>query len=403
MFRLITAALLAWSALAQDAGELPALLQRHAKEPGNVQLNQRIGVAYIRLEQLDKAAEFFRKALAADPGFLPARKNLGTVLWFLNRKQESEKEFRILLKSAPADPVPHLYLGLAANERRHFIEAVEHFEKAGDLAAKNPEVRPVLVEAYLGAGQAYDAQGAPQKAYDAFAKAIAIDPMNEESYVALTSFAAAHGNNEFALKTVDAGLEKMPRSSRLALQHGIIAGLSGDSDQAERDFARAAELDPASVLPVLARGVTLLQRGKNAEAAEDFRMAGVRSPDDWRAQYLYALALSRSERPDDARILAALQRAIELNSGESKPRVLLAQRELAAGRVDRAVSELEHAVQSSPQNAQALYQLGLAYRKQGREGEAEQVMRRFRESKAKADQTENEMVLVMKTTKAPGL
>jgi Flp pilus assembly protein TadD len=71
--------------------------------------------------------------------------------------------------------------------------------------------------------------------------------------------------------------------------------------------------------------------------------------------------------------------------------------------VDRAVAELEHAVQSSPQNAQALYQLGLAYRKQGREREAEQMMRRFRETKAKAEQTENEMVLVMKTVKAPGL
>jgi hypothetical protein len=31
------------------------------------------------------------------------------------------------------------------------------------------------------------------------------------------------------------------------------------------------------------------------------------------------------------------------------------------------------------------------------------MMRRFRESKAKAEQTENEMVLVMKTAKAPGL
>jgi len=94
---------------------------------------------------------------------LGARKNLGTVLWFLDRKDESEREFQAVTTVQPADPVPHLYLGLADHARREFPRAKGHFEKAGSLALENPEVLPAVLEAYLASHESGNADSLAQE------------------------------------------------------------------------------------------------------------------------------------------------------------------------------------------------------------------------------------------------
>ena len=107
----------------QQSPSLESLLELHRSEPSNPNVCQQIGVAYVQLQQLDKAEFFFREAVRLNPQFWAARKNLATMLWFLDRKMESEREFQAITKVLPADPVPHLYLGLAAHGRREFAAA----------------------------------------------------------------------------------------------------------------------------------------------------------------------------------------------------------------------------------------------------------------------------------------
>src|SRR5881628_3433223 len=193
-FAMITALWLSAAAVAQQSGaSLPALLQRYQAQPEDYRLCQEIGVAYTRSEQLDKAEEFFLKAVRLKPDFLPARKNLATVLWFLNRKQESEHEFQALVKLLPNDPAPRLYLGLAAYERAQYAEAVTQLEKAGALAMENPEALPVLADAY-------NRQGAPEKAHKLYTKMIALTPDSADAYASFAAFASTHRNNAFALR-----------------------------------------------------------------------------------------------------------------------------------------------------------------------------------------------------------
>src|SRR5208282_385195 len=119
---------------------LSSLLERRRSDPSNANLCQQIGIAYTKLENFAQAETFYREAVRLNPQFWAAHKNLGTVLWFLGRKEESEREFLAVTKVLPADLVPHLYLGLAAYTRRDFVHAKIQFEKAGALAAENPEV-----------------------------------------------------------------------------------------------------------------------------------------------------------------------------------------------------------------------------------------------------------------------
>ena len=256
------------------------------------------GVTAVQEKRLQVAADAFQKALSLDPNYTAARKNLGTVLWFLDRHAESEAEFRRVVKVLPQDPVPHLYLGLAAAERHEFTAARNHFEGAGDLALKNPETLPIVLQVYLGAAEIYDRQKLPDKAFAAYEKALQLDPDAVAVYVSLAAFSSAHGNHDYALKTLKTGLERKPSSAPLLLERGIVQALQGLLAEAEESFRESAAADSSTPTADLARGVTQLQRGNTTDAVATLHAVTVKWPDNGRGQYLYALALNRTGDPE---------------------------------------------------------------------------------------------------------
>jgi Flp pilus assembly protein TadD len=345
---------------AQDA--LAILLHLHHSAPPDANLSQLIGIAYTQLENFAEAEQYYREAVRLNPRFWAARKNLGTVLWFLDRKQESEREFLTVTAALPADPVPHLYLGLAAHARRNYAEARLQFQKAGDLASENPEVLPVVVESYLAArdpslparvarqlaaaenpdpallsrvgalllqygsyeaavtalekltslhkesaegwrmlAEAYGGEDKPAEAYRAYSRAIDADPDSAEVYIALAEFASAHKNNDFGLEVIGHGLQRRPQSPELLFERGLLLAIEGDRGRAEASFVQADQVKPGWNLPLLALGVSHLESGENAEAAATFQRAIAKDPADARGHYLYATALSKMTEANSGR------------------------------------------------------------------------------------------------------
>jgi tetratricopeptide (TPR) repeat protein len=337
---------------AQDALDL--LLDLHRSQPSDANVCQQVGIAYTQLQNLTEAEKFYRQAVRLNPQFWAARKNLGTVLWFLDRKGESEREFLAVTKELPADPVPHLYLGLAAYERRDFPRAKMEFERAGTLASSNPEVLPAVFESHLAThdmsfptkvmervtraeepdsalilrlgalflqygeygraavalerlvamhkdsgevwrmlAETYDRQGKPDQAYRAYSRAEENDSSSEENYIAFAEFASAHGNNDYALQVVARGLQRLPQSPGLLFEQGILRALKGDREQADTSFKEAGRLKPGWNPPLLALGISRLESGDATQAAALFDKARTADPRDSRAHYLYATALSR--------------------------------------------------------------------------------------------------------------
>jgi tetratricopeptide (TPR) repeat protein len=411
---------------AGKAGEaLPILLDLHRSQPSNANLCQQIGIAYTQLQDLAKAEMFYREAVRLNPRFWAARKNRATVLWFLDRKDESEREFLAVSHALPADPVPHLYLGLAAHARREFARAKTEFEKAGTLASANPEVLPAVLETYLaardltfpeqvlqrlsGAGGAdaamalraaalFSQYGYPEQAHRAYSSALEIDPDSEDSYIASAEFASAHQNNDYALDIVARGLRRLSDSPGLLFEEGILKELKGERSLAEKSLARASALKPGWALPLLALGVSQLESGDAEQAAATFQTARRVEPGDFRAHYLYAAALSRQKGSALAgeQAIAALRQALSLNPNDARSHALLGQLQLAAERPDAAAREWQAALKIEPENATALYQLGLLYRKQGKTEQAERLLAAFQTVKAKQRAGEERLVDILR-------
>jgi Flp pilus assembly protein TadD len=440
---------------------LPILLELHRAAPSDANLCQQIGIVYTQLKDLGRAENFYREAVRLNPQFHPARKNLGTVLWFLDRRDESEREFLIVTKALPADPVPHLYLGLAAAARHEFPRAKREFEQAGTLASANSEVLAPVLESYLATrdlsfpasileqltraedqdpeitsrvgalflqygyydqavaaleriisarkesaetwrllAEAYDQQHKPDLAYRAYSRAIEMDPTSEDTYISLAEFASGHANNDYALQVVSRGLNQLPKSSMLQFEQGILLALKGDRPKAQASFSEATRLRPDWNLPLLALGVSELESGNTAQAATLFEKARAADARDARAWYLYALALSKESDQTSGRTranaTAALRKAISLNQNDAGSHALLGRFELAAGNSEAALRQCEIALKLDPENATALYQLGLLYRKQGRTADAQRLLERFQQVKAKQRAEETHLVDILR-------
>jgi tetratricopeptide (TPR) repeat protein len=481
---------------------LPLLLEVHRDQPRNMAVCQEIGIAYTQLQQFTEAAKFYRMALSINPRLLPARKNLGVVLWFSTQKTEAEREFKEVLKTSPDDPVPHFYLGMREYERQDYSRARDHFMKAGTLALENPEAFPAVLETalatkdhafvdrllnsasksadfdreiwfqagvtfgrygaydravrafekiqasypdkakliqnlglaqlqaqryaaavqsfetlapessasnetYLLLAEAYDGAGMPKKAYDAYGKALEKDPKSEEGYAALSNFAVAHHNSPFALEVLNRGLKSLPGSARLLLQQGVIHALDNKMPQAEDSFRQASRNSPSWVLPWLCLGLTQLQTARLEEAVRSFQAGADLAKNDYRPNYLVALAWVRGgaqNQPESrGKIVSALKRALKLNPDHADSHVLLGQTYLSGNELELAVTELQTARRLQPENATALYQLAMAYRKKGRLAEAQVFLKQFEGLKTRQKEEEDlarkELVQILKVSR----
>lgn len=425
---LVIAALpLTAQSLAADVS-LQALLDRYGGESKNALLCEQIGVAYTKINDFGKAAEFFGKAVELNPERLPARKNLATVLWFLGKRDEAAVIFRQLEKRIPKDPVPQLYLGLSAYDRKDMAAAAGHFERAGELASQNPETLPMVIDAYLSAGkfvqvtqilepaaassdvdarvyrwlaEAYDRQSRPEDAFQAYSKAIDREPRSEDNYLVLAGFYIEHANLSAARDVLTRGLQQLPGSAKLTLEMGLAWAIQGDRERARQSFLDASAADQTWPIPLLALGVSALQDGSAGQAADWFAKAKSVAPKDSRCYYLHAVALNRGgkEQNTTARALeiSELRQAIALDPHNVAAHIALAQAETSNGNFAAAENGLREAIRLEPGNATALYKLALLSKRQGKPQEADRLLRAFRESKAKAETEENEFVAILKT------
>jgi tetratricopeptide (TPR) repeat protein len=313
---------------------LQTLLDLHRSYPGDAEISQRIGNVYAGLEELAPAAEFFQKAVQQDASRLDARKNLAVVLWFLDRKTESEREFKIVASKLPRDPIPHLYLGLAAYERKEYAGAKEHFRQAGDAAVNNPEVLPAVLDSYLAAG----------------------DSSLNASLIAKLESA---GNPD----------------PELIFRIGSVFAAHQANDEAARAFTKikSAYRDRYAVLSSLANAQLHGGHPVNAEAtAEEIIRLDMAKPEIY---LLLGEAYDQQNRPDDA--YQALQKAIKLAPGEETGYIALAKFAIAHQNQEFALKTLSQGLQRNPASAGLLMQRGLLWALQGR---AEQALASFTEA-----------------------
>ena len=113
----------------------------------------------VALERADAGAavQAYRQALAADPGRLDARINLGRLLHESGRRQEAERAYREALDACGPDPLLLYNLGVLLGDLGRTREAVAAYEAAlrGDAS---------MADGHYNLGLLYRELGQPQQA-----------------------------------------------------------------------------------------------------------------------------------------------------------------------------------------------------------------------------------------------
>jgi predicted O-linked N-acetylglucosamine transferase (SPINDLY family) len=187
-----------------------------AQEPGHVQANEQLALAYYaqaeaccRQGRLDAAESRYRQALLHNPNLAEAHNDLATVLCEQGRLDTAAEHFRQAVRLRPDYADAHYNLGLIHHARGDFAEAIAclrrtlglqpgHVEAEHNLGAawqalghldeaiacyqRVLQQRPADPKALNGLGTAWQAQGEPAAALDCYRQALQSAPQFVQAY-----------------------------------------------------------------------------------------------------------------------------------------------------------------------------------------------------------------------------
>ncbi len=257
---------------------------RSAKRKAQAQVEQNpsdakalvgLGLARLRVEELDAAAADFRRATALAPSLAEAQTDLAYALWRQGHLDDALAASRAALQLDPRDAAAHRYAGrLVLLKDGNREEAIAHLEKAAQLNPEETDAHFDLLMAYRAAGDAASAwsqlrllqtefpeddprllylrgllvsdQGRSAMAIDCFRRAWSGDPHLEEARDALGVELVQSRHWAEALEVLESASKANPRSFRLAYAHALALLNVQRLPEAAEEARRASFLNPAS-------------------------------------------------------------------------------------------------------------------------------------------------------------
>jgi tetratricopeptide (TPR) repeat protein len=418
----------------EAAGELEAALKL---SPGDYDVAYTLGLAYLKLQHLDRARlvydrmiaqlgdrpqlrvlvgrgyretgflaeaiEEFQKAAALDPRFPRVHYYLGLTYLLKDgvaRLEDAAREFRLELAEHPDEYFANYYLGILSIIERKWDAAAGLLEKASRAQPENPDP-------YFHLGQAYQGLERHEQALEALSKAISLNPdvthndyqvgtahfrlgqsllklgraAEAEEHLKISADLKAkslkHDERKTEAYLSDATLQpqeaKLPDSVSAA---GVVAKPAQPGAQAGAALREEAALY-AKVVAAAHNNVGLLraERGDFRAAAGEFGLAAKWNPQHEGVNFNLGLASYKAELYKEA--VPPLEAEVRARPDNVPAKQLLGLSYFATNDYAKASSLLAEVVAVKPAETALYYPLALSLAKQGRTDEASQVIQRM--------------------------
>ena len=222
---------------------------------------------------LQEAEQWYRHALAVQPGHLDALRQLGSICLSTGRFGEAAVAFRQVLYSCPYLGDLHNDLGIALAQQGFLQEAVSAFRQA-------IEVQPDYATAHNNLALALLRLKRPVEAEASARRAVELDAGFVDAHVRIGEALRLQGKLDRAIETFEYALKVGPDSADAHNNLGIAIAQTGREELAESHFRRAIELRPGFVRAYSNLGTALQNSGRYAEALHCYEQALQWAPDD---------------------------------------------------------------------------------------------------------------------------
>lgn len=325
-----------------------------------------------------EAVRAFRRALELDPDYAPAHMRLGRVLVAADEPEAAAEHFERALELAPNLQPARVALAQVRLAQGELDIAQELLETVLDATPRNAQALTTLGQVYMRRGRRDEAREVAARAAAAAEYNLFTDPRMGEvvqegiSSVLLWDRAKAFFDND-NFEQAARGLERVvalrPDNVEARHQLAVALGNIGRTELSLPHLEKVVESQPDLVDARVRLATVLLDLDRPASAVPHLRRALELSPDDPDAGWLLGRALLRS---------GAVQRALETfestrAGGRSVPGWIHADwgNALAqTGRVQEALEQFHAALRADPNDAQALFYVGLIHEGSGRVEEA---------------------------------
>ena len=337
-----------------------------AQQPADTAERFNRAVELQRQGALKEAAAEYKALLVANPNYVEALGNLGSVLSRLGRYEESVDAYERALKLAPQQIRLLLNLGIAHHR-------AGQFEKAVDVLQRVLEKDPVALQALQLLGVSLVELGRDNDAVPFLERAVEISP-NDSAVLYSLGLASLRLGRPDADRVVSKLVESPNGLPASHLLKGQVLLSQLEYERAVAELETAARL--SAELPRLqySLGLALLKLGRNKEALASFEKELVRTPRDFSTLY-YLAYLNEAEGKLDA-AMETLNVALRLDPKSHEGNALLGKILVKQNKPDAAVGPLEFAVKGDPNDPDKHYTLARVYQQLGR---GEDAAREFSE------------------------
>lgn len=128
--------------------ELDELLAREREEPAGVDLLVQIGRCYVKLQEFEKANDYYTRALAIDPDDAWTYLYLGNLFYALNLYDDAIAAFSHAAELMPGVACSLWCLGDAYDARGEFKTAEYYYKKAVEVEPDCPQAKENLEDWY---------------------------------------------------------------------------------------------------------------------------------------------------------------------------------------------------------------------------------------------------------------
>ncbi len=248
-----------------------------------------------------------------------------------------------------------------------------------DGVSEVPEIGDEETSAELLAnrGRIQMARGDTAAARKEFERALAVNPGYAEALLGLAEIERFDGRVAQAERLVERALQVDPNSIGALAQLAELKRDQGDLPEAIRLFEEALAIDDSLPFLHLGYGDVLQRSGRFDDAVAAFELVLQLDPDSFKARYNLGVTYGNQGREDLA--IAEYEKALALDP--KNPEASAAFNNLGAihqarGEIDRAAERFEQAVESSPFNLEARYNLAVIYLARDRVAEAVDLLER---------------------------
>lgn len=325
----------------------------------------REGIEAYNTGNYDGAVASFEAARDGHPEYADVRFKLGLSLLRRGDHAAARAELERALAINPRYAEAHFYLGVAFLDEKAYREALAHFEEAAAIRSDFADLQCFL-------GSTYFYLGDHAKARVALEKALALSPgyCKARYYYGLLLYASGEGKR--AIEYLREATSGDDRKTDVDLSFALVHLREGNLEEAMRVLREILEAGGESADVLYFLGECYLRLGKLGEAEEFFRHALRVNPRFLRAKEKLALLLMRAERYEEA------ERLLDPPQNDFADLLkILGDIKFYRGDLEGAERHYRKSLDLNAEYSEASLSLALTLRKEGRDEEADAMLRRL--------------------------